>query len=228
MARRAPAQRVPPHRLILSRFPNCVDERSHELSEVLLARTGFDGTLQLRDLIWSDRRPAPWCTVITTGMTHDVHRGRGDRSEACGGAGGAPRRASRIAMDLAESGITEYPHYVRVDFVSCNALELSEIYRRFADFCIDRQVSRALLNAGDDDPGGHRRLRDAIGAMRRAAAIPPDFKLALVPSTPPIEAFYREAQQALRAGGVNAWVFDSVVEAVAWLEGRLPCGRMAS
>jgi hypothetical protein len=131
-------------------------------------------------------------------------------------------------MDARESSITEFPEYLRVDFVSCNAFELAEIYRRFADLCIDRCVSRALLNAGDDDPEGHRRLRDALALMARAAAIPPDFKLALIPSTPPIDAFYREAQQVLRAVGVNAWVFESVAEAVAWLEGRVPSGLTAS
>jgi hypothetical protein len=117
---------------------------------------------------------------------------------------------------------------VRVDFGSCNAFELCETYRRFADLCIGKQVSRALLKAGDEDPDGHRRLRDAISAMAQALAIPQDFKLALVPSTPPIEAFYREAQETLRAVGLNAWVFETVHEAVEWLEGRAAAGRTAS
>lgn len=128
----------------------------------------------------------------------------------------------------AASRITECPQYVRVDFAGCNAFELSETYRRFAALCIGKRVRRALLKAGDDDPDGHRRLRDAIAAMAHALAIPQDFKLALIPSTPPIEAFYREAQETLRAVGLNAWVFDSVGEAVAWLEGRAPSGRTAS
>lgn len=156
------------------------------------------------------------------------HRSIRQRLLGCVDEGTFKLPGSRRAVHLAESRITECLHYVRVDFVSCNAADLAEIYRRFADLCIGKQVSRALLKAGDDDPRGHCRLRDALSMMAGAAAIPQDFKLALVPSTPPIEAFYREAQQALRAGGVNAWVFDSVVEAVAWLEGRLPCGRMAS
>lgn len=130
--------------------------------------------------------------------------------------------------DAPQSRITECPEYVRVDFVNCNAFELADIYRRFADLCIGKPVSRALLKAGDDDPDGHRRLRDALAMMAGAAAIPQDFKLALVPSTPPIEVFYREAQQALRASGLNAWVFDSAAEAVAWLEGRVPAGLTAS
>lgn len=132
-------------------------------------------------------------------------------------------------MDHAkDSRITECAQYVRVDFGGCNALELAEIYRRFADLCIGKPVNRALLNAGDDDPDGHRLLRDALSTMAHAAAIPQDFKLALIPSSPPIQAFYREAQQVLRGCGLNAWVFDDVHEAVEWLEGRAPCGRTAS
>jgi hypothetical protein len=124
--------------------------------------------------------------------------------------------------------ITEGPGYVRVAFGSGNCAEICETYRSFADLCIGRPVSSALLEAGDNDPMGHTRLRDALEAMARAAAIPQDFKLALVPSTAAIHAIYREAQQALRAVGVNAWVFDSGSEAVEWLEGRSPCGQTAS
>ena len=55
-----------------------------------------------------------------------------------------------------------------------------------------------------------------------------DFKLALVPSTPPIRAIYQEAQQALRAIGCNACVFDDAAAAAEWLEGRAVAGRYAS
>jgi hypothetical protein len=128
----------------------------------------------------------------------------------------------------AESRITECPQYVRVDFGSCNCLELSETYRSFADLCLDKQVSRALLNAGDNEPEAHYQLRETLLAMAHAVAIPPDFKLALIASTAPIEAVYREAQHSLRAIGLNAWVFDTVSEAVEWLEGRAAAGRTAS
>jgi hypothetical protein len=124
--------------------------------------------------------------------------------------------------------ITERPGYVRVDFGSGNCGEISETYRSLADLCIGKPVSCVLLEAGDNDPLGHARLRDALEAMARAAAIPPDFKLALVASTLPVHAVYREAQRVLRARGVNAWLFDSGAEAVDWLEGRSPCGQMAS
>ena len=128
----------------------------------------------------------------------------------------------------AESRITECPDYLRVDFGSGCLFELSETYRTFADVCIGRQVNRALLNAGDNDPEGHRLLRLALSAMARTAAIPQDFKLALVSSTAPVQAIYLEAQQSLRAIGLNAWLFDSVNEAVEWLEGRAASGRTAS
>jgi hypothetical protein len=127
----------------------------------------------------------------------------------------------------AEGRITYCPQYLHVDFGSSNSLELSEMYRTFAHACIGGQVNRALLKAGDNDPEGHRRLRDALSEMAGAASISPDFKLALVPSTLAIQAVYRETQQALRAIGLNAWVFDTVGEAVDWLHGRVT-GPMTS
>lgn len=124
--------------------------------------------------------------------------------------------------------ITQFPEYLRVDFNSCDSLELCETYRSFVDFCLGTQLSRALLQAGDNEPAGHCQLREMLSAVARTAAIRPDFKLALVAAKPSIQAVYREAQQALRAIGFNVWVFDTVAEAVEWLEGRVAGGRMAS
>jgi hypothetical protein len=131
-------------------------------------------------------------------------------------------------MTCDEGRITECAGYVRVDFHSCNSGELSEIYRAFAALCIDKQTSRALLKAGDDYAPGHYALRTALHAIATRSEIPPEFKLALIPSTPSIEAVYREAQQHLRAAGFNAWVFHSENDALEWLEGRAPCGETAS
>jgi hypothetical protein len=119
--------------------------------------------------------------------------------------------------------ITQSREYLRVDFNSCDSLELCETYRFFVDFCLGTQ-----LQAGDNEPAGHCQLRELLSAVARTAAIRPDFKLALVASRPPIQAVYREAQQALRAIGFNAWLFDTVPEAEEWLEGRAACGLMAS
>jgi hypothetical protein len=127
-----------------------------------------------------------------------------------------------------EGRITECGGYVRVDFNSCDVAELSEVYRGFATFCLDNHVTRALLKAGDNDPNGHYRLRDALHSMAQAAQIPPEFKLALIPSTQAIEFIYREAQHHLRAAGFNAWVFADELEAVDWLEGRAMGGRASS
>ncbi len=133
------------------------------------------------------------------------------------------------AVDYGDEGhITECGGYVRVDFNSCNVAELSDLYRGFATFCLDNDVTRALLKAGDNDPNGHYRLRDALLTMAKVAQIPPEFKLALIPSTHAIEAIYREAQRHLRAAGLNAWVFADEDEAVDWLEGRTLAGRAAS
>lgn len=128
----------------------------------------------------------------------------------------------------AESRITERAQYVRVDFGNCDGLEVSETYRSFVDLCLGTRVNRALLQAGDNEPNGHRQLREVLSAVACTAALRPDFKLALVPSTPPIAAVYRDAQQALRAIGLNAWVFDTVSEALEWLKGRAVGGPMVS
>ena len=132
-------------------------------------------------------------------------------------------------MDHADNGrITECGGYVRVDFGSCNAAELPEVYQAFASFCLDRKATRALLKAGDDFPNGHYALREALTTMAQFAGIPADFKLALLPSTRPVEAVYREAQVHLRASGLNAWVFTAEDEAVDWLEDRTLAGLTAS
>lgn len=117
---------------------------------------------------------------------------------------------------------------MRVDFGSCDSGELAEVYRAFAALCVDTRAKRALLKAGDDYAPGHYGLGDALQAMALRAPIPFDFKLALVPSTLPIQSVYREAQQRLRAAGVNAWVFRSEIEAVQWLEGRATGGVTVS
>jgi hypothetical protein len=127
-----------------------------------------------------------------------------------------------------ESRITERAQYLHVDFGSCNRRQISEAYRSFVHLCVGKQFTRALLTAGDNDPAGHRNLREALWSMARSAAISADFKLALVPSTPSIRTVFLEAQQALRATGLNAWVFSTDEEAVEWLEGRMPSGQMAS
>jgi len=132
-------------------------------------------------------------------------------------------------MDYGDEGrITECPGYVRVDFGSCNAAELSAVYRAFTAFCLDNKVTRALLKAGDDHPNGHYALRDALVTMAQLARIPADFKLALIPSSRPIELVYREAQRHLRAAGFNAWVFGTENEAVDWLQDRSVSGQTAS
>jgi hypothetical protein len=134
-----------------------------------------------------------------------------------------------MTIDYGDEGrITECPGYVRVDFGGCNSAELSAVYRAFAAFCVDHTVSRALLKAGDDYPHGHYALRDALTIMARVAGIRPDFKLALIPSTRPIEMVYREAQRHLRAAGFNAWVFGTENEALDWLEDRSVGGQTVS
>jgi hypothetical protein len=128
----------------------------------------------------------------------------------------------------AEARITQCPAYVRVDFGSGDCSELFDTYRSFADLCNGRRVNGALLLAGDNAPEGHRQLREALSSMARTLSLQPEFKLAMVASTPAVEAVYREAQRAARSIGLNAWVFDTVHDAVEWLEGRAAAGRTAS
>ena len=130
--------------------------------------------------------------------------------------------------DRVESRITECAAYLRVDFGSSDCSELFETYRSFADLCNGRQVNGALLMAGDNAPEGHRELHEALSSMARTIALQPEFKLAMVASTPAVKAVYREAQRASRTIGLNAWVFDTVYDAVEWLEGRAAAGQTAS
>src|SRR5688572_15777594 len=105
-----------------------------------------------------------------------------------------PDALSRMATDYGddEGRITQCGEYVRVDFGSCNVAQLSAAYLAFATFCHDHHVTRALLKAGDNDPNGHYRLRDALATMAQLNQIAPEFKLALIPSTRAIETIYRE------------------------------------
>lgn len=140
-----------------------------------------------------------------------------------------PQPRHLTAVEYAGEGrITDCGGYVRVDFGNCNSWELSAVYRGFASFCVDNNVTRALLKAGDNDPNGHYWLRDALTTMAQLSQIAPEFKLALIPSTQAIEFIYREAQHHLRAAGFNAWVFATELEAVDWLEGRALGGRASS
>lgn len=131
-------------------------------------------------------------------------------------------------MAPGDGRITQCPAYMRVDFGGCNADQLRETYDAVAASWTQRHANGALLKAGDDYAPGHYQLRDALRAMAPQAALAPDFKLALIASTPAVEVVYREAQRQLRAAGCNAWVFRCESDAVEWLEGRAPGGETGS
>lgn len=118
--------------------------------------------------------------------------------------------------------------FVCIDFQSCSMAELAETFQGFAGLCRRREVGRAILKAGDNDPAGHRCLAEALVRMAGSGELLIDFKLALIPSTPPIRAIYGQTRDALRAIGFNAWMFDGVEEAEAWLAGRAVAGAAAS
>lgn len=118
--------------------------------------------------------------------------------------------------------------YLCIDFESCSVAEVAASFHAFARLCRSREVSRAILKAGDNDPGAHRCLADALVRLADSGDLLIEFKLALIPSTPAIRVIYGEARDALRANGFNAWVFDGVEEAAAWLQGRSVAGAAAS
>ncbi len=125
-------------------------------------------------------------------------------------------------MDDAEQG------YVCIDFGTSSLPEVAASFHAFARMCRHRLVSRAILKAGDNDPEAHRCLADALVRLADSGDLLIEFKLALIPSTPAIRVIYREARDALRANGFNAWVFEGVEEAAAWLQGRAVDGAAAS
>jgi hypothetical protein len=114
--------------------------------------------------------------------------------------------------------LRERPGYLVVVFRHGTATELGELYRSLAVNCIQKQINRVLVVAGDDDPAGEWSLRDALNVMT-LAGVPPDFKLALVATSARVAATYRGAQRDLTAVKIMTRMFDSEEAAVRWLNG---------
>jgi len=107
--------------------------------------------------------------------------------------------------------------YVRAEFGPGSVTEISALYRALAVLCVEKQISRVLVIAGDDDPAGEHALRDALLVLM-LAGLPPSFRLALVAGTPRVAATYRNAQCDLCAAGVTTRLFESEPAAMQWLE----------
>jgi hypothetical protein len=132
-----------------------------------------------------------------------------------------------MLQEPADRYLNETPGYLVVEAGLTNGAEVADIFRSFAARCLEKQINRVMIKAGDSDPGGERALRDAFTTIL-LAGIPMGFKIALVAGTPLIEARYRNAQRDLVLAGVDAKLFDSEAEAVWWLEGPNGKARAAA
>jgi hypothetical protein len=115
--------------------------------------------------------------------------------------------------------LTDTRDYLRAEFGYGTATEIADLFRALAVTCVQRQVRRVLIVAGDDDPAGERALRDAL-KMMLLAGIPSDFKLALVAASERGGSAYRNAHRDLCAAGITARVFDGEDEATRWLDSK--------
>jgi len=113
--------------------------------------------------------------------------------------------------------LRETPAHLRVEFGYATVTEIAELYRALAVTCVQKQTSRVLIIAGDDDPAGERALRDAL-TMMALAGIPRDFKLALVAALPRVARTYALTQRDLNAAGIKTRVFENEEDAEQWLE----------
>ena len=118
--------------------------------------------------------------------------------------------------DTAERNLVEANGYIVIQFGYGTTTEISAIYRAFAVRCITEDVKRVLLKPGDDDFAGERALRDAF-TMMVLAGLAPGFRIAIVAREDRVEARYRVSVRDLRLANIDAQLFVSEGEAVAWL-----------
>jgi hypothetical protein len=114
--------------------------------------------------------------------------------------------------------LRETPGALRVEFGYGTVTEIAELYRALAVVCIQKQISRVLIIAGDDDPAGERALRDAL-TMMVLAGIPHDFRLALAAAMPSVAQAYALSQRDFNAAGIKTRLFENAADAERWLEG---------
>lgn len=114
--------------------------------------------------------------------------------------------------------LDESAGHLRVEFGYVTVSEIAELYRALAVTCVERQLARVLIVAGDDEPEGERALRDALTIMV-LAGIPKEFRLALVAALPRVAQTYALTQRDFNAAGIKTRVFENEADAVWWLEG---------
>jgi hypothetical protein len=109
------------------------------------------------------------------------------------------------------------PAYLRAELTYATVNENAELFRALAVTCVERQISRVLVAAGDDDPANERALRDAL-AMMVLAGLAEGFRLAVVAASPRVAYAYRNFQRRASAAGAETRTFDREDDAVRWLE----------
>ena len=114
--------------------------------------------------------------------------------------------------------------HLRLEFGYATVTEIAELYRALAVTCVQRQVTRVLIVAGDDEPAGERALRNAL-TMMVLAGVPRGFRLALVAAMPRVADTYRHTPRDFTAAGIATRLFDNEADAAHWLDGNLPALR---
>ena len=112
--------------------------------------------------------------------------------------------------------LSQIAGHLRVEFGYSTLTEISELYRAMAVDCIQKQIDRVLIVAGDGEPGGERALRDSL-TMMILAGLPRNFRLALVVAAPDVARTYHLAQRDFTAAGVTTRLFESEDDATRWL-----------
>ena len=105
---------------------------------------------------------------------------------------------------------------LRIEFGYVTVTEIGELYRALAVTCVERQITRVLVIAGDDEPAGERALRNAL-TMMILAGIPEGLRLALVAALPRVAQTYRHAERDFSAAGIATRLFENEADAAQWL-----------
>ena len=117
--------------------------------------------------------------------------------------------------------------HLRLEFGYATVTEIAELYRALAVTCVERQITRVLIVAGDDEPAGERALRNAL-TMMVLAGVPRGFRLALVAAVPRVADTYRNTPRDFTAAGIGTRLFDSEADAAHWLDGGNDGARRAA
>lgn len=112
--------------------------------------------------------------------------------------------------------LTETRAYLRIEFGYGTVGETAELFRNMAVTCLQNNLDRALIIAGDDDLAHERALRDALTVMV-LAEISRDFRLALVIDNPRVAHAYGNFQRDVSAVGIATRVFETEEAATYWL-----------